>query len=47
MHDQFYKRGYNEIVGVLLRNAYEDGKIKSIEEFKEVLADVLSHCEKV
>lgn len=33
--------------GVLLRNAYEDGKIKSIEEFKEVLADVLSHCEKV
>lgn len=47
MHDKFYKREYDNSLGVLLRKYYEDGKIKSVEEFEEVLADVLSNCEKI
>lgn len=46
MHDKFYKRGYNDEYGTRLRKCYEDGKIKSVEEFEEVLADVLSDCKK-
>lgn len=42
MHDKFYKRGYDNQIGTLLRKLYEDGKIKSAKEFEEVLADVLS-----
>lgn len=47
MHDKFYKREYDNSLGRLLRKYYEDGKIKSAKEFEEVLADVLSNCEKV
>ena len=47
MHDQFYKRGYDDKIGILLRKAYENGKIKSVEEFKEVLAHVLSDSKKI
>ena len=47
MHDKFYKRGYDDCIGIVLRELYEDGKIRSSEEFEEVLANVLSHCEKV
>lgn len=47
MHDKFYKREYDDYVGRILRELYEDGKIKSAKEFEEVLANVLSHCEKI
>ena len=30
-----------------MRKAYENGKIKSVEEFKEVLAHVLSDSKKI
>lgn len=47
MHDKFYKRGYSDQVGIILRKLYEGGKIKSLKEFEEVLANVLSHCEEI
>lgn len=47
MHNWFYKRGYDDAIGRYLRKSYEDGKIKNIEEFKEVLANVLSNSEKI
>lgn len=47
MHDKFYKRGYSDQVGIILRKLYEDGKIKSSKEFEEVLANVLSNCEEI
>nr|WP_303068828.1 hypothetical protein [Catenibacterium mitsuokai] len=47
MHDLFYKRDYDDAIGRYLRKSYEDGKIKNIEEFKEVLANVLSNSEKI
>ena len=47
LHDKFYKRGYSDEVGTILRKSYEDGKIKSVEEFEEVLVNVLSNRKKV
>lgn len=47
MHDKFYKRGYSDQIGIILRKLYEDGKIKSSKEFEEVLANVLSNCEEI
>lgn len=47
MHDLFYKRGYDDAIGRYLRKSYEDGRIKNIEEFKEVLANVLPNSEKI
>lgn len=47
MHDKFYKRGYDDKIGTILRKLYEDGKIKSAKEFEEVLANVLSNCEEI
>lgn len=47
LHDKFYKRGYDSSCGQLLRKYYENGKIKSAEELKEVLEDVLYHCKKI
>ncbi len=47
MHDQFYKRGYDNRIGTFLRKSYEVGRIKKAEDFKEVLANVLSNSEKI
>ena len=47
MHDLFYKKGYDDAIGRYLRKSYEDGRIKNIEEFKEVLANVLPNSEKI
>lgn len=47
MHNQFYKRGYDNRIGTFLRKSYEDGRLKTVEEFKEVLANVLSNSEKI
>lgn len=42
LHDKFYKRGYDDKIGQILREQYENGKIKSINDFEGVLKDVLS-----
>lgn len=47
LHDKFYKREYDNTIGKRLREQYEHGKIKSAEEFEEVLEDVLYHCKKI
>lgn len=46
MHDKFYKRGFDNNIGQILRKEYEDGKIRSRKEFEEVLKYVLFNCKK-
>lgn len=41
LHKYVYKRNYDIEVGLLLRKAYEDGKIRNEKEFTEVLNHVL------
>lgn len=47
MHDKFYKREYDDEIGTILRKSYENGKIKSVEEFEEVLVNVLSNRKEI
>lgn len=47
LHDKFYKRGYHDKIGLLLREKYEKGEIKSIEDFEEVLNNVLCSGKKI
>lgn len=47
LHDKFYKRGYDDSLGQLLRNDYENGRIRSVEDLEEVLEDVLHCCKEV
>ena len=42
LHKYVYKRMYNNDVGCILRKEYEDGRIRTEKEFKEVLDRVLS-----
>lgn len=42
LHDYLYKKDYPESVGQEMRRQYEDGKIRNVKEFEEVLAYVLS-----
>lgn len=44
LHDKFYKRNIDPLIGNKLRKEYEDGKIKSAKDLEEVLQNVLSHC---
>ena len=46
MHDKFYKRGFGNNIGQILRKEYEGGKIRSRKEFEEVLKYVLFNCKK-
>ena len=39
LHKYVYKKSIPNIIGALLRRYYENGKIKSEKEFKEVLND--------
>ena len=41
LHDYVYKKNYPLSVGMKLRKQYENGKIKNLEEFEEVLQNVL------
>lgn len=41
LHDYVYKKNYPLSVGKELRKQYENGKIKNLEEFEEVLQNVL------
>lgn len=34
LHDKFYKHGYDDYLGQLLRKYYENGKIKSAEDLE-------------
>lgn len=47
LHDKFYKRGYDNSLGQLLRKYYEDGRIKSAEDLEEVLEDVLHYRKEI
>ncbi len=47
LHKYFYKKYLDNRIGYCLRRAYEDGKIKNENEFKEVLENVLSDCKKI
>ena len=47
IHKYFYKKYLDNRIGYCLRRAYEDGKIKNENEFKEVLENVLSDCKKI
>ena len=40
-----YKKGYPDEVGLKMRTAYENGRIKNAAEFEEVLNSVLYSCE--
>ena len=42
LHDYLYKKDYPNSVGQMMRQAYENGKIRNTNEFEEVLTDVLS-----
>lgn len=42
LHDYVYKKDYPNSVGQLLREKYENGEIKTIKDFEEVLACVTS-----
>ncbi len=44
LHDYLYKKTNNTDIGKFIRKEYEQGKIKNINEFKEVLNNVLSSC---
>lgn len=47
LHKYVYKRNYTINIGFLLRNEYEDGKIRNEKEFLEVLNHVLLNCKKI
>lgn len=42
LHDYLYKKSYPDQVGRQLRVQYEQGNIRNVKEFEEVLKDVLS-----
>uniref|UniRef100_I5AUE0 Uncharacterized protein n=1 Tax=Eubacterium cellulosolvens (strain ATCC 43171 / JCM 9499 / 6) TaxID=633697 RepID=I5AUE0_EUBC6 len=44
LHSFLYKKGYNNIIGKMMRQEYERGNIKSEKDFEEVLKRVLSNC---
>ena len=44
LHDFLYKKDYPAKIGFTVRLYYEDGKIKNLTDFKEVLEYVLSGC---
>lgn len=42
-----YKKKYENDIGCILRQEYENAKIRTENEFKEVLNDVLLNCKKI
>ncbi len=47
LHKYIYKRGYGNELGCALRKEYEDGKIRTEKEFKEVQSSVLFDCKEI
>ena len=46
LHKYVYKRKYDDLIGCTLRKEYESGRIRTENEFKEVLERVLSDHKK-
>ena len=46
LHKYTYKKKYSDFLGQMLRKDYENGKITTESEFKEVLSNVLSSSER-
>lgn len=46
LHDYLYKKDLPDFIGREMRYKYECGLIKNENDFKEVLKDVLSNCER-
>ncbi len=46
LHDYLYKKNYPVEIGKLLRDRYENGRIRNETEFKEALENVLSDCKR-
>lgn len=44
LHKYIYKKKYDNIIGIELRNLYENAKIQTEQDFKEALKHVLSNC---
>lgn len=47
LHKYVYKRNYNSTIGCILRREYENGGIRTEQEFREVLNRVLPDCKKI
>lgn len=47
LHKYIYKKSYPSNIGQLIKQAYDVGKIRNEEEFKEVLKDVLLNSKEV
>ncbi len=47
LHKYIYKKNYNNKIGCILRKEYEHGRIRTENEFKEVLDRVLFDCKKI
>ena len=45
LHKYIYKKNYENIVGLQLRNLYERAKIQTEQDFKEAMKRVLSNCQ--
>ena len=41
-----YKKGYPDVIGIEMRKAYEEGRVRNAYEFEEVLKDVLCSCKR-
>lgn len=46
LHDYIYKKEYPKGIGKVLRKHYEKGEIRTLDEFKEVLENVLHFSER-
>ena len=44
LHKYFYKKNYENVIGLQLRKMYESAKIQTEQDFKEALKHVLSDC---
>lgn len=47
LHKYIYKKNYENNIGCVLRQEYENAKIRTENEFKEALNLVLSNCKKI
>ena len=46
LHAYVYKKGYQNEVGKKMREAYEQGQVRNVDKFEEVLKDVLHSCKR-
>ncbi len=46
LHAYIYKKGYQNEIGKKMRVAYEQGRVRNVDEFEEVLKDVLYSCKR-